>query len=355
MSVLSPIARRIAGKIAKEDWIDFAVEHINPMLALHRVKARIVSIENETPDIKRFVLAPNGNWHSFEAGQFVAVRMMIDGVFHERCYSLASAPTDSVITLGIKRQPNGKVSNWMHDQLRVGDVIELGNVGGEFVLPLQLPAKLLLIAGGSGVTPIYSLLAEALKRQPDLDVAVMYYVNTVQDLAFGNALQALASKHPTMKWHVAFASDGDVGRFSTQQLSTVVADFPDRMTYICGPQGLMAAVSAAWAERDISAQLKQELFGPAALSSDVVGNAMPITLRRSQQVLLNTRPNLLESAEAAGARPAFGCRIGICKTCSCTKVSGVVRDKITGAIDDAPNSQIRLCVSEPLSPVTLDI
>ncbi|MCB1660196.1 MAG: 2Fe-2S iron-sulfur cluster binding domain-containing protein, partial [Pseudomonadales bacterium] len=84
-------------------------------------------------------------------------------------------------------------------------------------------------------------------------------------------------------------------------------------------------------------------------------NEMPITLRRSQQLLLNTKATLLESAEAGGAKPAYGCRIGMCKTCSCTKVSGVVRDVITGAIDDQPNTQIRICVTEALSPVTLDI
>jgi ferredoxin-NADP reductase len=196
---------------------------------------------------------------------------------------------------------------------------------------------------------------EALKRQANLDVVVMYYANTEHDLAFAKEMVELAVKHPSLQLHYALAVTGDAGRFSPQQLSAVCADYTDRMTYICGPQGLMGAVSNAWAERGISAQLTQELFGPAALSSDAVGNAMPITLRRSQHVLLNTQPSILESAEAAGVRPAYGCRIGICKTCSCTKVSGVVRDKITGAIDDAPNSQIRICVSEPLSPVVLDI
>jgi ferredoxin len=78
---------------------------------------------------------------------------------------------------------------------------------------------------------------------------------------------------------------------------------------------------------------------------------MEITLRRSQQVLLNSKASLLESAEDAGARPVYGCRIGMCKTCSCTKVSGVVRDLVTGAIDDQPNTQIRICVTEPLSAV----
>lgn len=355
MSVFSPTVRRFATRIAKEDWLDFVLGRIDPTLAVTRVLAKVVSIEDETPDIKRFVLQPNGNWQGFDAGQFVPVRVMIGGAFHERCYSLVSAPTDTTIEIGVKRQPNGKVSNWLHDHLHVGDVIELGDVGGDFVLPAELPASLLLIAGGSGVTPIYSLLVAALTRNANLNVAVMYYVNTDQDLAFASEMKALAEKYPHVQLQFALASDGDAGRFSQAQLFAVIPDAASRMTYVCGPQGLMQAVKKVWVEQGVEANLKQELFGPAAPTGDEVANAMPILLRRSQQVITHNRPSILESAEAAGARPASGCRIGICKTCSCTKVSGVVRDRITGAIDDTPNSQIRICVSEPLSPVTLDI
>jgi len=355
MSALNPIVNRVVGNLVKEEWLDFFFSHVDAMRTVSRVMAKVVSISDETSDIKRFVLQPNQHWKSFQAGQFVTVKVMIDGSFRERCYSLVSEPTDGVIEIGVKRQPHGKVSNWLHDNLSVGDVIELGDVGGDFVLPTQLPSKLLLIAGGSGVTPIYSVLVEALKRQANLDVVVMYYVNTDKDLAFGNEMSALAVKHPSLKLHYAFASAGDVGRFSTQQLSALCADFTERTTYICGPQGLMGAVSKVWAEKGISQQLTQEVFGFATINTDVPANQMEITLRRSQQVMLNSKASLLESAEAAGARPVYGCRIGMCKTCSCTKVSGVVRDLVTGAIDDQPNTQIRICVSEPLSAVTLDI
>ena len=355
MSALNPIINRVVGKFVKEDWLDFAFSHVDSMLTVSRVMAKVVSISDETSDIKRFVLQPNQHWKSFQAGQFVTVKVMIDGSFRERCYSVVSATTDSVIEIGVKRQPQGKVSNWMHDNLSVGDVIELGDVGGDFVLPATLPSKMLLIAGGSGVTPIYSILVEALKRQANLDVTVMYYANTDKDLAFGNEMVELAVKHPSLKLHYALASAGDAGRFSTQQLSAVCADYTDRTTYICGPQGLMGAVSKVWAEKGISHQLTQEVFGFATINTDVPANQMEITLRRSQQVLLNSKASLLESAEDAGARPVYGCRIGMCKTCSCTKVSGVVRDLVTGAIDDQPNTQIRICVTEPLSAVVLDI
>ncbi len=355
MSALNPIISRAVGKFVKEDWLDFAFSHMDSMLTVSRVMAKVVSIADETSDIKRFVLQPNQHWTSFQAGQFVTVKVMIDGSFRERCYSLVSAPTDRIIEIAVKRQPHGKVSNWMHDNLSVGDVIELGEVGGDFVLPATMSSKMLLIAGGSGVTPIYSVLVEALTRQANLDVTVMYYANTDKDLAFGHEMVELAVKHPSLKLHYALASSGDAGRFSTQQLSAVCADYTDRTTYICGPQGLMGAVSKVWAEKGISQQLTQEVFGFARINSDVAANEMQITLRRSQQVMLNSKASLLESAEAAGARPVYGCRMGMCKTCSCTKVSGVVRDLVTGAIDDQPNTQIRICVTEPLSAVVLDI
>ena len=126
MTTFNPIAKKLAGKFVREDWLDFVFSHVDPMLAVNRVLAEVVSISQETPDIKRFVFRPNANWKGFVAGQFMPVRVQIDGIFHERCYSLVSEPTDGLLEIGVKRQPNGKVSNWLHDHLQVGDVIELG-------------------------------------------------------------------------------------------------------------------------------------------------------------------------------------------------------------------------------------
>ena len=355
MSSLNPTVSRVIGKFVKEDWLDFVFAHVNPMLTVSRSMAKVVSIVEETSDIKRFVLQPNQHWAPFKAGQFVPIKVMLDGVYIERCYSLVSAPGESLIEIAVKRQPHGKVSGWMHDTLSVGDVIELGDVGGEFVLPGELPEKLLLIAGGSGVTPIYSLLVEALSQRSAMDVVVMYYANTAEDLAFAQEMRELTVKHSGLRLQFALASDGDAGFFSQEQLAAACADFADRSTYICGPAGLMKAVTSVWKENGIEARLTKEIFGFITADPDASISEMPITLQRSQQEFLNSKSTLLESAEAAGARPAHGCRTGVCKTCSCTKVSGVVRDLLTGAIDDQPNTQIRICISEPLSAVTLDI
>ena len=355
MSSFNPTVSRFVGKFVKEDWLDFVFAHVNPMFTVNRSMATVVSVIEETPDIKRFVLRPNRHWASFKAGQFVSVKVMLNGVYVERCYSLVSAPSEPLIEIAVKRQPHGKVSNWMHDTLSVGDVIELGDVGGEFVLPREMPEKLLLIAGGSGVTPIYSLLVQALSEMAKMDVVVMYYANTAEDLAFAQEMRELASKHSGLRLQFSLASDGDAGFFSQEQLVAACADFADRSTYICGPAGLMGAVTSVWKEQGIEKHLTQEVFGFIAIDPDAAISEMPITLQRSQQEFINSKSSLLESAEAAGARPAHGCRTGVCKTCSCTKVSGVVRDLLTGAIDDQPNTQIRICISEPLSAVILDI
>ncbi|OUS31122.1 hypothetical protein A9Q99_04730 [Gammaproteobacteria bacterium 45_16_T64] len=355
MNAANSTIKRIVRKTVKEDWIDFMFAHMDPMLTTNRKMARVLSIKDETPDIKRITLRTNRHWSAFKAGQYATFKVMIDGVFLERCYSLVSPPNSEVIEIAVKRQPYGRVSNWMHHQLEVGDTIEMADVAGEFVLPQTTPDSLLFIAGGSGVTPIFSLLVEAITRQSNVDATVIYYANSKEDLAFGKEFDKLAEKHPSVTVHYALAEDGDAGSFSIEQLAALCNDYSDRETYLCGPPGLMSVVSKVWEAQNITPRLNKEVFGLPAIESDVPANKMPIMLRRSQQELLNSKPSLLESAEAAGARPAHGCRIGMCKTCSCTKVSGVVRDLVTGEIDDQPNTQIRICVSEPLSAVVLDI
>src|SRR5207244_2934589 len=82
-------------------------------------------------------------------------------VMHERCYSFTGRPGAHTFSITVKCQPGGRVSNYLHDEFRVGDIIELGEVGGEFVLPESLPDKMLFIAGGSGIPPVYSLIRTA--------------------------------------------------------------------------------------------------------------------------------------------------------------------------------------------------
>ena len=175
-------------------WIDFALSHINPLLSVQRVKARVVAMTHETPDLLRVELRPNRLFAGFVPGQAVPLRVTIGGIVHERYYSLTSSPKARTLQLGIKKQPGGVVSGYVHERLRVGDVVELGAAAGDFVLPREVPPQLLLIAGGSGITPMISLLDAALRCRNVQRVTLLYYARSVLDFAFHQHLRALAER-----------------------------------------------------------------------------------------------------------------------------------------------------------------
>jgi ferredoxin-NADP reductase len=341
-----------ATRVLDPQWVDFVLGHFSRTLRLTKVMATVEAVHDETPDIKSFSVRPNANFRGFTPGQFIPVRVTLGGIVHERYYSLTGEPDAPALEFAVKRQPGGKVSNHLHDHVRAGDVIEIGQAGGEFTLPAAHPEKLLLIAGGSGVTPVYALATAALRAKLNADVTLLYYARTESDFALADRLHDLTVGCPGLTVHL-IAENADL-RFSGKQLAARVPDYAARETYLCGPAGLMQAVAGHYRSKGLTARLHLESFGPP-LDAAGPAAAVPVQFRRSQKTVSNAQPNLLATAEAAGLKPASGCRMGICHTCTCTKVSGIVRDKVTGQVDDRPGSRIRLCVSEPLGPVTLEL
>ncbi len=342
-------------------WIDFVLQHVDPTLSMTRTLARLEAIRVETPDIKTFVLRPVAGPLAFVAGQSVAVRVRLGGVCHERCYSPTSAPGAATLAITVKRHAEGVVSRWLHDRAALGDVLELGAAAGDFVLPSPLPARLLLIAGGSGITAVRAVLLAALRARPRIDAVVLYYARRATDFACADDLRGLARRRPRLRVHFLAqqpaAGGAGAGRFSAAQLDARAPDYAQRQAFVCGPPALVQAVTRHWAAAGLSDRLRAEAFAPPLAADDAGADraSVPVHFRRSARTVAGAQPTLLAIAEAAGLRPPSGCRMGICHTCTCTKVSGSVRDRVTGAIDARPGSRIRLCVSEPLGPVTLDL
>jgi stearoyl-CoA 9-desaturase NADPH oxidoreductase len=341
-------------------WVDFVLQHLDPTLSLTRTYARLEAIRPETPDMTTFVLRPAKGPLAFVAGQSVPVRVVLGGVVHERPYSPTSAPGEPAVSITVKRQPGGRVSGWLHEQARVGDVIELGHPAGGFVLPRSFPARLLLVAGGSGITAVYAVLRAALRARHEIDATLLYYARRPVDFAFARELRELERRYPALRVHLLAQQPGDgaapAGRFSTAHLDAFAPDHAQRETFVCGPAALTRAVSHHWTDAGLAGRLHVESFAPLLDDEDPRDRgSVPVSFRRSSRTVDGSGPTLLAIAEAAGLRPATGCRMGICHTCTCTKVAGKVRDRVTGAVDDAPGSRIRLCVSEPLGPVTLDL
>jgi len=333
--------------------IDDLLAQLHPTWALGRIKARVVEIRQETPDVRSFLLRPNRRWPGFAAGQHVMVALEIRGVRHQRTYSLSSAPGDRLLRLTVKRQPRGRISNAMHDGLAVGDVVELGPPAGDFVLPEPLPAKLLLLSAGSGITPVASMLHELRRRDPRRDVAFVHVCRTPGDAMFADELQALAASMPGLRLVTHVTSER--GRLDADQLAALVPDHPERWTGLCGPASFMAMVRARWEAEGLAGRLACEHFSVPPPSGRAAGAPVRVRATRSGRSFTTTgeRPLLVE-AEHAGLSPKHGCRIGICRTCRCRLTSGTVENLRTGELHSEPGL-IQLCISAARTDLELEL
>jgi stearoyl-CoA 9-desaturase NADPH oxidoreductase len=355
LRTLQPILRSpLFAPLNDVQAIDDLLASANPLWSLTRIKARVVDIRQETADTRTFVLKPNRNWTGFRAGQHVVVDVELDGVRYQRTYSLSSSTRQrDSIAITVKRHTGGKVSNALHDHLAIGDVVGLSAPAGEFVLPQEPPRQILMLSAGSGITPVMSMLRDLQARGYDRDVFFLHVCRTPEDAIFAGELHAATATLPGLKLHFHFTAEN--GRLSLETLATLVPDYAKRATFLCGPAAFMADVRTKWEREGLGERLACEYFGLAP----VVSNAdAPVEIRatRSERVFTarGAQPLLVE-AEAAGLKPQHGCRIGICQSCKCRKVSGTVQNLLTGEISSEPGEMIQICISAARSDVQLDL
>lgn len=331
-----------------------------PQLALATrpglVRARVLEVVTETPDTRTFVLRPGLGWRRHRAGQYTMIEVEIDGVRVRRCYSLSSAPFNPQLAITVKRVPGGRVSSWLHQHVRAGDVVHLGPATGSFVLPVATPKKILLLSGGSGITPVMSILGELAAQCAIRDVVFVHHARSRSDIVFRQELAAIARRHLGLR--AVFHLDDDPagpGRFDETQLARVVPDFAKRATFLCGPGGMMARVEAMWTRAGCADRLQRECFGaptPPATSDQIVRVRLS---RTDRTIAAGGAGTLLEQLERAGERPASGCRMGICQTCKCRKQRGTVLNLVTGALSSEPDQDIQLCISVARSDLELSL
>ncbi len=344
-----PLVENIIRPGSAEDFL----RGLHPMLSLTDVRARVVRIVNETPDTKTFVLQPNALWQGALAGQFVNLRLQIDGRRVTRSYSLSSRPGARRLAITVRRQTGGLVSNHLHQQARVGDVWTLSQAMGDFALPIQLPSRLLLLSAGSGITPVMAMLRELQARRYAGDVLFLHTCRTPQDLIFADSLREMAVTFPALKLQLHFTSQS--GRLDAKALLSRVPDLAQCATWLCGPQSLMDSVQQMWRDTAIPAPLHNERFTALALlPTSAPGAPVTVTWAGQSFTTAGDAP-LLVQAENAGLSPKHGCRIGICRSCQCTKTQGTVQNLQTGEISSQPGELIRLCISAARSNLTLDL
>lgn len=341
---------------------DFWIQKVVPHASWETPLARVVARHVEARDAVTLVLRPNRHFLGFQAGQHVNVTVEVEGVRHTRCYSFTNAPApDGLISLSVKEVEGGKVSRHLCRHVREGDVIELGQAFGECTIPAEYRGDWLLLAAGSGITPLMSIV-RTLSAQPLTQrVDLIYWARTRADLFFYQELCELAVREPLFRLHVVLTREEDLlpgehaGRPAERVFSRLVPDFVGRRVQTCGPADFVSSVQDLIAAR--VPVFLAEAFTPAQVSAiEEKVDVVQVELRASGRTLtLPTGKSLLVAIEEAGVHPAYGCRMGICNTCACGKLSGTTRNLNTGELDADQSSALRLCVNAASSDLVLNL
>ena len=355
---------------------DDTVGLINPLLRVHHLQARVVEKIAETPTASTLVLQVGGAFPVLKAGQFLMVGVRIQGIRHRRAYSprqVAGRP--GCIAITVQRQPGGLVSNHLNETLRVGEVIDVEPPMGDFTLPTPAPSDVLLLAGGSGITPCMAMLGELRQRSPATRVTLVYFARSQRDRILAQELQLLSQRWTSFHYvpldsTVHTPSSPEDGRTppvlnpqttQTRTLDEALLDssmpqWQQAEAYCCGPAPLMDAARRIWTEAGIDRRLHLEAFSAPTPSGDP-NCSHHITLQRDGVSRAFDAPGnltLLVAGEQAGLQIKHGCRQGICHECTCRLHRGSVQDLGSGQRIDGEGQPIRLCVSAALSDLDLE-
>ncbi len=279
----------------------------------------------------------------YRPGQFLTLRVPHQGGWLPRCYSLSSTPLlDEPLRVTIKRVRDGRASNWLCDAVQAGDTLQVLAPAGVFV-PRQLDTDLLLFGGGSGITPVLSILRSALLAGTGR-ILLIYANRDEASVIFRDSLKALASAHP-QRLQVIHWLDSVQGIASVSQLAELARPFVSAEAFICGPGPFMdAAVAALQALGMPSAQVHVERFVSLPEEGEVAVPATGDTRHPSSQLSVRLDgeefevpcaegETLLNAMRRAGLNPPSSCLVGSCATCMCTVELGEVQILRNDALD----------------------
>lgn len=331
---------------------------------------RVSAVIDETHDTKSIVFdVPEAlaEQFSYRPGQFLTLRLPIDGRHVPRCYSMSSAPVlDHALRVTVKRVNQGRGSNWVCDKVRVGDSIELMPPSGLFS-PRNLSQNFLLLAGGSGITPVFSILRTVLKQHQGS--VVLFYANRDErSVIFKKDLQQLATEHPD-RLQVIHWLDSVQGAPSQKQLAAWATLWVENagQAFICGPGPFMDAAQAAMIEAGMPAeqvyverfvslpdeealQQMQEATDPVEAAVDEALVQLRLDGEEYEFTCSGTE-TILAAGLRAGINVPFSCQAGMCASCMCQVQDGSVHLRHNEVLDakDLSRKWTLACQSIPTS------
>lgn len=246
-------------------------------------------------------------------------------------------------------------------------VVELAQPAGDFILATPRPERLLLISGGSGITPVMSMLRTLCDEGHNAPVTFLHYARHRHDVAYRAELEELAERHRNVRLAFVYTRERagvlhghqphpePHGQLARAQLRALDRRYREAEVYVCGPPGLIASTRALWASDGLQEHVHSESFLPTRVPATPTESHGSVRFASSDVEIAGAAMTLLEHAEQAGLTPAYGCRMGICHTCTCRKLSGQVRNVNSGELSSGEENDIQICVSVPVGDVELDL
>ena len=346
----------------------------------HDLRVRRIEPDTAEASIVTFEVPPElGSVFGFTQGQYLTLRTTIDGQDLRRSYSICAGVDDGELRVGVRKVKGGVFSNWINERLQPGDTISVMAPQGRFFVPIEPGPRRhhVGIAGGSGITPILSIMKTVLAREPLSRFTLIYGNRMLRSTMFKEELEDLKNKYMTrLVLHHVFSDDptdaplnmGLINRDKIADFLASVLPAPSiDQAYICGPFQMNdeaeAALLAAGVPED---RIHIERFGVATPTGEAVGavvhQAQPGDAEVARVLIIRDgmrreiefrkdQPSILDAASAAGMEVPFSCTSGVCGTCRAKLVEGKVRMERNFALDKAEVADgfVLTCQAHPLT------
>lgn len=340
----------------------------------------VAAIDRETRDAVAVTLVPDHNdaeHFKFTQGQYLTLKRMFEGQEIRRSYSICAAPYEGHLKVGIKKVEGGCFSSWANDGLKVGDLIDAMPPAGNFHVPLAPDQNrhYLGFAGGSGITPILSIIKTVLLREPTASFTLVYANRSANTIMFREALEDVKNTHMDRLSIIhILESENDLdlfaGRIDDKKMDALLAgwiniDFVD-IAFICGPEPMMKTISSALANAGIPKKnIKFELFGAPqkgraaqqvqTAKDGLVDSECEATITVDGVTRSIAMPmvgqSILEAAIGADLGAPFSCKAGVCSTCRAKVIEGETEMLANYALEDyeVERGYVLACQCYPIS------
>lgn len=372
-----------------------------------------IQVIDETHDVKTFRFVPEPPvLFSYKPGQFVTLDLAIEGKRVMRSYSISSTPSrPDILEITVKRvpaptdvadAPPGLVSNWLHDNITVGSQVKLKGPMGKFTCVDNLPAKLLFISAGSGITPMMSMSRWLCDTGANVDVVFLHSARSPRDFIFRQELESMAARHPNFKLAVTITRSepgqpwvGYTGRLDELMVQGIAPDFQERTVYVCGPNPFMERVKTILETlgfrmenyheesfgspkrtraikpklpdqtkkephstpktplvQELDSQTNQQQPDPTN-SVKTTEAQLPVVVftKVGKEIPCDEEDTILDLAEQEGIELPSGCRMGACGSCKLPLLAGEVN------YDDDPECEpghLLSCIAKPVGRVVIE-